>query len=174
MNDPARPDGIEPHHIHEAHGSLLVRWPFNLAGLAILLALAFVGVFGTAARIVGKGDRVSLAVEGPVRIRNGNFYETVLTVETRRDIRDLVILIDKAIWYEVTVNTILPEPSEQGFHDGSFELHFGRLAADDKLVVKFSAQINSGRRPSTNAGKIAVADGDIVLATVDYAMEVLP
>ena len=174
MNQSVRPDGIEHHHVHEARGSLLARWPFSLAGLGALLLLALVGVFGADARITGTGDDVSLVVDGPIRIRNGNFYDTVLTVETRRDIRDLVVLIDKNIWYQVTVNTVLPEPSEYGFHNGSFELRFGTLSAGDSLVVKISAQINSGRKPSTNAGKIALADDDDVLATVDYAMEVLP
>lgn len=174
MDESARPDGIEHHHVHEARGSLFVRWPFSLAGLGALLVLAFMGVFGADGRLDGAGDGVSLAVQGPVRIRNGSFYDTILTVETRRDIRELVLMVDKDAWYEVTVNTLLPEPSEYGFHDGSYELRFGRLPAGDSLVVKISAQINSGRQPSTNAGQIAVADGDVVLTRVDYRLEVLP
>ena len=172
---PAPPDGIEPRDNHNAPGSWLARWPFNLAVLGFVLLLAFVGVFGASARLTAVGDGVSLVVEAPIRIRNGNFYETVLTVSaTRRDIRDAVVLIDQNIWYQVTVNAVLPEPSEYGFRDGAFELRFGRLSAGDTLVVKISAQLNSGRKPSTNAGRIALADGDVVLATVDYAMEVLP
>lgn len=174
MNKSAWPDGIDHHHVHDARGSLFVRWPFSLSALGALLVLALAGVFGADSRISGTGDDVSLVVEGPVRIRNGNFYDTLLTVNTGRDIRDLVLRVGKDIWYEVTVNTVLPEPSEYGFRDGSFELRFGELHADETLVVKISAQVNSGRKPSTNAGKIALADGDVILATVDYAMEVLP
>jgi hypothetical protein len=174
MDGSAQPDGIEGHHIHEARGSLLVRWPFSLAGLGTLLLLALLGLFGTDARLAATGNGVSLVVQGPVRIRNGNFYDTILTVETLRAVEDLIVRVDKEVWHEVTVNTVLPEPSEYGFGDGAYELRFGSFPAGKFLVVKISAQINSGRKPSTNAGKIAVADGSVVLAAVDYTMKVLP
>jgi hypothetical protein len=174
MDESTRPEGIEHRHIHDARGSLFARWPFSLVCLGALLAVALAGGFGADARLTGTGNDVALTLDGPIRIRNGNFYDTVLTVETGRDIRDLVVLVDQDVWYEVTVNTVLPEPSEYGFRDGFFELRFGRLSAGDSLVLKISAQINSGRNPSTNAGQIALADGDVVLATIDYALEVLP
>ncbi len=171
--EPVRPDGIAPRDIH--HSSLLSRWPFDLAALGVVLLLAFVGVFGANARLNAVGDGVSLAVHAPVRIRNGNFYETVLTVNAPgREIQDLVIRVDRDVFYQVTVNAILPEPSEYTFRDGAYELRFGSLPAGGVLVVQISAQLNSGRKPSTNAGQISVADGDVVLTTVDYAMEVLP
>jgi hypothetical protein len=174
LSELSRPDGIEQAHIHEAHHSVFRRWPFTLVSLSALMILALLGAFGSDVRITEAGDRVELTVDGPGRIRNGCFFETLLVVDTRRDIRDLVFLVDKDIWYEVTVNTVLPEPSEYGYRNGSFELRFGRLEADKSLVIKVAAQINSGRRASTNEGNITLADGDAVLATIHYAMEVLP
>ena len=169
-----RPDGIQPKHIHDARGSRLRRWPVGLVGLGILLALSFFGVFGAGARIVATGDKVKLILDSPSHIRNGMFFETVITIETERDLRDAVILVDKELWREVTVNTILPEPTEHGFRDGAFEFRYGPLSADERLVVKVALQINSGHRPSANEGSVALADGDAILTTLNYAMEVLP
>jgi hypothetical protein len=174
LQQSALPDGIEPHHIHEAHGSLLVRWPLDVCGLGALLLLAFLGVFGVDAKLAGTGAGVSLVIEGPARIRNGNVFDTALTIETQRQIRDLIVLVDEAVWYEVTLNTVLPEPEQYGFRDGAFELRFGELESGERLLIKISAQINSGRSPSTNAGKIAIADGDDILTALDYSLEVLP
>jgi hypothetical protein len=174
MSDLARPDGIEPKHIHEAGGSVVRRWPFGLAGLGVLLALAFVGVYGKQNRLAGSGSEVELAVEGPVRIRNGEFFEMVLNVETRRDIRDLVVLIGADLWRDVTVNTLLPDPSEHGFRDGSYEFRFGPLEAGGTLRIKVDGQINPSHAPSANEDTIEIADGEATLVTVNYAMEVLP
>ena len=174
MSDLARPDGIEPKHIHEAGGSVVRRWPFGLAGLGVLLALAFVGVYGGQDRLAGSGSEVELAVEGPFRIRNGEFFEMVLNVETRRDIRDLVVLIGADLWRDVTVNTLLPDPSEHGFRDGSYEFRFGPLEAGGSLRIKVDGQINPSHAPSANEDTIEIADGEATLVTVNYAMEVLP
>ena len=174
MNDLVRPEGIEPHHVHQAGGSLFRRWPFGLGGLGVLLGLAVFGVYGADARLTGAGNEVELVVEGPRRIRNGEFFEMVITIAAERDVRDLVILIDEELWRDLTVNTLLPDPSGHGFREGSFEFRFGTLNAGERLLVKVDGQINPSHAPSTNAGTIALANGDAVLATVNYTMEVLP
>lgn len=174
MRESDRPDGITKRNIHDARGSFFVRWPFDLAALGLLLVLAFLGVFGSSGTFVAEGGDVGLVIEGPVRIRNGNFYETRLRIDIRRNVRDLVVLVDENVWHEMTVNSTRPEPSEYGFRDGAFELHFGEFEAGENLAIVFDAQVNSGRWPGTNAGTIALADGDEVLATADYALEVLP
>jgi hypothetical protein len=174
MDNLARPDGIEQHHIHEAQGSLLLRWPFGFAGLAILLAPAFFGVYGEYRRLAASGEAVEFSVEGPGRIRNGEFLEIILSIEARRDIRDVVVLVGADLWRDITVNTLLPDPAEHGFRDGAYEFRFGPLSAGEILNVKVDGQINPHHTPSVNEGRIDIADGDAVLATVNYAMEVLP
>jgi hypothetical protein len=174
MHDLARPDGIEPKHIHEAGGSVVRRWPFGLAGLGVLLALAFFGVYGNEERLTGSGSEVQLVVQGPGRIRNGEFFEMALNVGTRRDIRDLVVLIGADLWRDVTVNTLLPDPAEHGFRDGSYAFRFGPLGAGESLRIKVDGQINPSHAPSANEDTIEIADGDTTLVTINYAMEVLP
>lgn len=169
-----RPDGVERKHVHEAGGSVLRRWPFGLGSLAIVLAPAFFGLYGSDARLSRDGRGVHLEVDGPGRVRNGEFFELVMNVEAQRDVRDVVILIGADLLRNITVNTLLPDPSEHGFRDGSYEFHFGNLAVGDSLEVKLDGQINPGHIPTANQGTIAVADGEAVLVEVFYVMEVLP
>jgi hypothetical protein len=168
------PDGIEQRHIHEASGSIFRRWPFGLGGLMIILAPAFFGVYGSDTTLATADNGVLLEVEGPGRIRNGEFFELLLSVEAHRDIHDLVVLVGADLLLDATVNTLLPDPSEHGFRDGSYEFRFGQLAAGESLEVKIDAQINPDHTPSANDDTISVADGESVLAKVFYVMEVLP
>jgi hypothetical protein len=174
MNDLHCPEGIESRHVHEeAHGSLH-GWPGGLTVLGILLAAALVGIFGGETRLTGAGNGLEVVVDGPVRIRNGEVLEMRLMVSTKRDIRDLVLLVDKDIWHNVTVNTFIPAATGEGFRGGAFEFHFGALPAGNSLLVKVDGQINPSHRPARNDGNISFADGETVLATVSYIMDVLP
>lgn len=174
MENLRRPEGIEHKHVHEASGSRFRRSPFGLGGLALLLAPAFFGVYGSNTQLAESGGGVQLEVEGPGRARNGEFFELVLRIAAQKDVRDAVVLIGADLVQDVTVNTLWPDPSEQGFRDGSYELHLGALAAGDNLQVKLDGQINPGHAPTANKGRIAVADGNAVLVELFYVMEVLP
>jgi hypothetical protein len=174
MDDLARPEGIEHRHIHAASGSIFRRWPFGLGGLAIVLVPAFFGVYGNDATLEADASEVRFTVEGPARIRNGEFFEITVAVEAKQNIEDLVMLVGSGLLRDVTVNTLLPDPSEHGFRDDSFEFRFGPLNAGERLQVKIDSQINPDHTPSVNGDTIAVADSEEVLATVDYAIEVLP
>jgi hypothetical protein len=174
MDDLPRPEGIEPEHIHEASGSILRRGPFGLGLLAVVLAPALFGVYGSDTRLTASGDGVLLEVDGPDRARNGEFFEVVVSVEARRNIENLVVMIGSNLWRDVTVNTLLPDPSEHGFRNGAYELRFGEISEGERLEVKIDAQINPAHSASANRDTIAVADGDSVLAKIFYEMRVLP
>ena len=174
MDGRARPQGIEHKHIHEAGGSIFRRWPFGLAALALVLAPAFFGVYGSKATLADAGNDVRFSVKGPQRIRNGEFFEMIVTIEAQRRIEDAVVLVGASLFRDMTINTLLPDPSEHGFRSGSLEFRFGALGAGETLQVKLDGQVNPGHTPSANKGSIAVADGETTLATVGYALEVLP
>ncbi|HZD51440.1 MAG TPA: hypothetical protein VE175_00200 [Woeseiaceae bacterium] len=172
MDDTTRPDGIEHRHIHEAHGTRLHAWPTGLAILA--LAIAVFGVFGRRDTVTAEGDRVRLSVEGPSRIRSGELFEMLFTIETDREIRDAVLSVGPEIWHEVTINTVIPEPTEESFSDGSFEFHFGALRPGSRLLVKVDAQINPVYPPGNNEAVVALIDGPATLVALDYSMRVYP
>lgn len=175
MNDlNSLPEGIEPRHVQGKAGTVVHAWPVGLAALGALLVAALFGVFGAEARMTGAGAGVDVAVEGPVPIRNGEVFEMRVAISTKRDIRDLVLLVDHDIWRNVTVNTLMPGATAEGIRYGKFEFHFGALSAGTGFLVKVDGQINPSHPPSRNDGNVSVADGETILATVGYKMDVLP
>jgi hypothetical protein len=173
MNPISRPEGIEQHHVHGRH-SRLHAWPTSLILFALVILAAGVGLFGARATVTAAGSGVRLSVDGPIRIRSGEFFEMRFTVATERELRDAVLSIAPQIWHEVTINTMIPEPTEQDFAGGAFNFHFGALASGSQLVVKVDGQINPEYPPGMNRGAVVLADGVETLAAIDYEMRVLP
>lgn len=173
MNAGSRPDGIEPGHV-QARGTRLHAWPTALVLFAIVLALAAGGSFGRRDTVTVDREGIRLSAEGPVRIRSGEFFEMLLTVETDREIRDAVLSVAPGIWRDVTINTMIPQPTDESFEDGAFAFRFGALRAGTRLLVKVDGQVNPVYPPGRKHGTISLADGGATLASLDYAMRVLP
>lgn len=173
MNEIRRPEGIERRHI-EASGSLLHALPTGLILFGLLLLAALLGTFGRRDTLTAAGAGVELSVEGPMRIRSGEFFEMLFTIETEREIRDAVLSVGSGIWHDVTINTMIPQPTEESAEDGAFEFHFGALRPGSRLLVKVDGQINPTYPPGTNEGVIELVDGAATLASIDYRMKVLP
>lgn len=173
-SDIALPEGIEKRHIHEAGGSFRHQWPVGMLGLGVLLLASVLGWFGTEEQLTAAASEVQLSVDGPSRIRNGEFFELLITIETDRPIGDLTLVIDEDVWRDTTVNTFIPAASEENFEDGAFTFAFGPFEPGSQLSIKVDGQVNPDHTPSANRGPIAVADGDEPLVELDYVMEVLP
>lgn len=173
MNEVTRPDGIEPRHIHEARGSGIMTWG-GIALLGLVMIIALSGVFGSQTTLSDAPESVKLTVEGPKRIRSGEYFEMMFTIEAEREIRDAVLSIDAGIWHDLTINTMIPMATEEGFQDGSFDFHYGALPAGTRLLVKVDGQVNPRYPPGPNQGAIEVTDGPATLASVDYRIMVLP
>lgn len=168
------PEGIERRHIHEAGGGRMHGWPFGPIGLGVLVIASALGWFGTETLAVGSGDGVTFSVDAPTRIRNGEFFEMTFTVETSRDIEELVLGVDEGIWTDLTINTVIPAPSSETFAGGAWQFSFGPLRPGDTFSVKVDGQINPDHQLTTNEGRVTAADGEEVLADLEHAMEVLP
>lgn len=173
MNEMARPDGIEPRHIHEAQGSFITPWG-GLIGLGMLLVVALFGVFGARDTLHAKGNGVRLTFEGPVRIRSGEYFEMTFTIETEREIRDAVLSVDTDIWHDVTINTMIPQPVDESFEDGAFDFNYGALPPGSLLEVKVDGQVNPDYPPGPNRGAIEITDGPATLVSLEYTLMVLP
>jgi hypothetical protein len=174
MSELPTPDGIEYRHLHGAASSSLHVWPLNLAGLGILLVAALLGAFGISERVSASNDGVRLTVEGPKRIRSGEFFEMVFIVEAERRIGAAVLRVDEDIWHDVTINTMIPAAAEETSRDGAHEFHFGPIEAGSRFLWKVDGQINPAYPPELDDGAISIADSTSILATVEYSMRVLP
>ncbi len=168
------PEGIERRHIHEARHSVFERWPLGLIGLGVLLVGSVFGAFGTEATRGAAEGGVRLSVDGPERIRNGELFEMRITVEAETDIDELTLLIGDEVWRDLTINTVVPAATTEGYRQGAFSFEYGALGAGRQLTVKVDGQVNPDHDPGVAEGSIGVADGSAALVSVDYELTVLP
>ncbi|HEU4451100.1 MAG TPA: hypothetical protein VFR63_14125 [Gaiellaceae bacterium] len=142
-----------------------------LAGLAVA---ALFSVFGQSPqRSVAAGERASLEVSAPARLRGGLFYQGRFTIRARAAIENAVLVFAPG-WLESThVNTIVPAPAEETSRDGRLALAYGPLAAGDLFVVYMQFQVNP-----TNVGRrsadVELYDGDELLALAHRTVTVFP
>ena len=171
-NGDSRPDGIEEEHAR-ALGRRGHANPIGLVLLVLVLAGAMLGFAGREVDLSISANGVSLSWHGPERIRNGEFFEMRIMVESDQPIERLVLGIDAAIWEDITVNTLIPAPAEEASVDGEFRFDFGPLPAAQSLLVKADAQINPDVLGG-NEGTVTVYDGDRQLAILPVRIQVLP
>ena len=168
------PDGITEERWQERSPwqQRLIFIPTLLISLVVLAGL--VGLLGapdTARR--ASSEAATLEVFGPRLIRNGEFFEMRFRVDARRPIEQTVIAVDKDIWEDITVNTMIPAATEETFEGDEFRFSFGKLEAGRSLLFKLDGQLNPDIRGS-NSGRVTVYDKDRELVSLDYSLVVLP
>ncbi len=168
------PDGIEPRHWQERDRLE------HLAGLLALLSLTVVvlsgalGVFGLPDQTrVASTSAADLHAFGPRLIRNGEFFEMRFYINAKQPIQKPVLAVDPEIWEDITINTFIPAPVEESHERGAFRFTFGKLDAEDELLVKVDGQINPDFRGS-NSGPVQLFDGEREVTGVHYDLLVLP
>lgn len=175
MPDVAFPDGIDDRHARTPSGLIGHASLISLLVLGALMALAMSGALAgdRSATQTLAGPVARLEVTSPDRLRNGVFFETRIAVTARRDIADLVIAIPPGLWQDMTINTMIPAAAEETFADGRFRFSYGRLAAGDRLEVKFDGQINPPLTLGTR-GEVALFDGERMIGRLPLSTTVLP
>jgi hypothetical protein len=149
--------------------------PISILILGSLLLAAALGLTGgqpSLPRTLDLGE-ARLTVKTPVVIRNGEFFETDLTLTAEAPLDDAVIAVTPALWHDMTVNTMIPAPAEESFEDGHFRFSYGPLEAGARLHVKIDGQINPPLFAGTR-GEIALFDGDRRLGAMPLHIRVLP
>lgn len=179
MNDTTAssfPDGISESHTDPASGTGRGRrrW-LALILLSALMIAALLGLFGggKARPVIATGEMARLEVRTPRVIRNGEFFETQIRVTARAPIEKAVIAVDAALWRDMTVNTMIPAPSEESFRDGAFRFDYGPLKPGETFDIKIDGQINPPLFAGTK-GSVAVLDGERQLAAIPLHITVLP
>lgn len=177
MPEPAAfPDGLSEVQAREDR-RLFVRHanPFSVIVLGGLLLAALLGVFagGRVRPLVAETPQASFQVATPRVVRNGLFFETRIDVAARGAFKDLTIGVSPELWRDMTINTTIPQASEEAFEQGLFRMHYGAIDAGERLVVKIDGQINPPLTLGTH-GQIALFDGDRRVAMVSVSIRVLP
>ena len=170
---PAYPDGIASEHVEEVAGWRRHASPLPLLVFGAVVVLAMTGLLGHERDWEASSGGTTLRIHQPEVIRNGEFLELRLTIESVDDIGALAIGIDQAIWEDMTINTMIPAASEESSEDGEFRFTFGELGAGTTFLLKVDAQINPDI-VGGNEGAITVYDGDEELVSTTIEMGVLP
>jgi hypothetical protein len=145
-----------------------------LCCVAALPVLALLGVFGqkpSTSHVDSQG--VDLSVTAPTRLRSGLIFQVQVEVIAHRPVKQLEVVFDRGWWDSMSVNSIVPEPSEESSEDGQVVLSFGQLSAGGRVVFWIYFQANP-----TNVGKrredVEVRDGSTPLAHVHRSMTIFP
>jgi hypothetical protein len=169
----APPDGIGDEHSRPVAAWRRHASPLALVVFGLVIALALVGVLGHERDWVAEANGVRLNVHGPAIIRNGEFFEIRIGVESEEAIGELVIGVDQALWEDMTVNTIIPAATEERGDDNEFRFVFAELPPQTPFLLKLDLQVNPDI-VGGNEGVVTVYDGEQVLADARISIGVLP
>lgn len=169
----AFPDGIGKEHVAPRTGWRQHASPLALVVFGSVVVLGMAGVLGHERDWEAEASGATLRVHAPETIRNGEFFETRVTVEAVEAIDELVIGVDQALWEDMTVNTMIPAATEELSEDGEFRFIFGPIEAGTTFALKFDLQVNPDILGG-NEGSVTLYDGEEELAAVDMDVSVLP
>jgi hypothetical protein len=170
------PDGISLERNRDMAGHALGPWVRRalLTCMTALPLLALLGVFGQhPSTSTAASPEASLSVTAPTRLRSGLIFQVRVKVLARREIKQLQLDFAEGWWESMSVNSIVPEPSNENSHDGQVVLSYGDLPAGKALVLWIYFQTNP-----TNVGKrredVALLDGAQQLARVHRSLTIFP
>ena len=168
-----RPDGIAPRHFERGGEWLRGIVPISLLGAVLLAAL--LGLFGggrdSTSSVAESGARLSITA--PRTLRNGMFFEIVIIADARRAIAKPVIAISGSYLFDLTINSSIPQASEESFKGGNVAMTYQALQPGERLQVKLDGQVNP-TLVGVNRGKIVLRDGSTELASQQVSLKVFP
>jgi hypothetical protein len=147
----------------------------GLLGLVLALAVvALFNVFGqrpstSRASIAG----ATLSVYSPSRVRGGLLYTTRFHITAHSDIKDARLVLDPG-WIEgMQVNSMNPQPINEGSRDGWLVLDLGHIPAGGSYIEFVEFQVdptNVGHRSQA----VELDDGQTKLLTVHRTITIFP
>lgn len=170
------PDGITLKRNRDLEGALtspLYRRAL-LCCIAALPILALLGVFGQRpSTSTAHGPALDLSVTAPSRLRSGLVFQVHVQIAAHRQVKQLEVVFEEGWWESMSVNSIVPEPSEESSDNGQVVLDYGQLDANHSLSFWIYFQVNP-----TNVGKrredVEVRDGSKPLAQIHRSMTIFP
>lgn len=136
---------------------------------------ALLGAFGggKARSVVGDSAAATLEIHTPRVLRNGMFFETRIRMAAKAPVADAVIVVPASLWRDMTINTMIPAPSEEKAEKGAFRFSYGAMKPGDMLDIKIDGQVNPPLFAG-NRGTIELHDGERMLVRAPVEITVLP
>lgn len=166
------PDGIDSGDADRGACRHASPWSILLLGAIVAWGLSgYAGGRDFDAAVESEAARLHL--HWPAVIRNGQVYESTLTVVARQPIDKLVLAVPATMLRESTLNAMYPTSGDESFVDGDYRYTFGRLEAGDTFVIRIEMQINPALF-GFSRGHVRVLDDKRALTGLDVSMLVLP
>ncbi len=170
------PDGISLKRHRDLAGRTRNPWLRRvlLCVIAVIPVLALLNVFGQHPTTTSVATpAVSVNVTAPTRLRSGLIFQVRVQITARQNIKELELVFDRGWWESMSVNSTVPEPTEESSSDGRVVFDYGQLGAGHTHVSWLYFQVNP-----TNVGKrqenIDVKDGETQLAHINRSMTIFP
>jgi hypothetical protein len=170
------PEGFTPERHRDLVGRHRGTWirRLLLCLVAVLPALALLNVFGQhPSTTAADGSAASLSVTAPSRLRGGLIFQVRVEVRAHREIKQPRLVFAKGWWESMSVNSIVPEPSESSSRDGRVVLSYDKLEPGQSLISWIYFQVNP-----TNVGKrredVELDDGGTPLVTIHRSLTIFP
>lgn len=170
------PEGLTPERNRDLRGPLAspIYRRVLLCCIAAIPILALLNVFGQRATTsAAHTPSVDVSVTAPARLRSGLIFQVRVEVRAHRNIKELEVVLDRGWWDAMSVNSIVPEPTEETSEEGQVVLSYGKLDPNEKLVFWIYVQVNP-----TNVGKrredIEIRDNMTPLAHIHRSMTIFP
>ena len=167
------PDGIEERHWRPLGSLGRHASPIALVVFGLVVALALSGLLGREGTRRAQGSGTTLAVHAPEIIRNGEFFEVRIRVESEEPIGTLTLGIEQSLLEDMTVNTMIPAAAEEESAGGEFRFAFAALEPGTGFLAKIDLQVNPDI-VGGNDGTVTVYDGETPLVEVPVSIAVLP
>ena len=90
-----------------------------------------------------------------------------------RTIKQPEIVFDEGWWESMSVNSIVPEPSESSSKDGRVMLSYGKLEPGQSLVIWIYFQVNPTNVGKRNEG-VELDDGETPLVSMHRSLTIFP
>jgi len=170
------PDGITLERHRDLDGRTASLWLRRaiLCAIAVLPILALLNVFGQHPSTTSTNTpAVSVQVTSPSRLRSGLIFQVRMKITAHQNIKELEVVFDRGWWESMSVNSSVPEPSEESSSDGRVVFDYGPLGAGHTHESWIYFQVNP-----TNVGKrqedIDVKDGETELAHINRSLTIFP
>jgi hypothetical protein len=166
------PQGLSP-ELHRDASHRVERW-VRRGMIIILVALLAVVATGAAGQTTSTTADGPLRVTGPDAVRGGLLYQLLIEIHPATEVRQPVIAVSDPFWESLSVNSIVPDASDDSYRDDSVVLTYqDPIRAGDAFRIRVYFQANpnvSGIRH----GSVELFDGSQLLAQVNRRLVVLP
>jgi hypothetical protein len=145
-----------------------------LALLTAFLVVALFNVFGQRpATTRASTSAATLSVYSPLRVRGGLMFTTRFHITAHRDVNDARLVLDPG-WIEgMQVNSMNPQPINEGSRNGWIVLDLGHIPAGGSYILFVEFQVNPtnvGHRSQT----VELYDGQTRLLTIHRTITIFP